>query len=379
MTPITHSFAGEWLTTFGAMTVTVKGTKLTGVYHYGDTEGRLEGELAKDGGGDTVTFRYREPREEGAGTFRLLRAGKFSGTYLAAGAPRPRRWEGERGWDGIWESNFGRMRLTHEANSVHGSYEGAGHSTIDGRDAGGRLEFRYREPRAAGDGRFELSEDGYSFVGEWRPDNSSDWKPWRGARLQPERGITWLVVLEAHWQRSLAENEYAFGHMLREVFARLPNVRVRQRFFHDADSLDHWCRELLYIAEPAILMIASHGVAEGLSVHGEVIDTTRVLDAVRSADNLKLLHFSSCLVGLDGHRALTRQPFPVSGYTTSVDWGASALLEFTYLDLMLNRGFEPADAAANLHRLVSYAGDSVAVDSPYPAAGFRFFPADSGA
>ena len=72
---------------------------------------------------------------------------------------------------------------------------------------------------------------------------------------------------------------------------------------------------------------------------------------------------------------MTKQPFPVSGYSTSVDWGASALLEFTYLDLMLNRGMDPAEAAAKLPALISYAGDSVAPDSPYLAAGFRFFPA----
>jgi hypothetical protein len=60
--------------------------------------------------------------------------------------------------------------------------------------------------------------------------------------------------------------------------------------------------------------------------------------AFRYAANLKLLHFSSCLVGLGRERA----PFPVSGYATSVDWGASALLEFTYLDLILNRGMDPA-------------------------------------
>ena len=60
-------------------------------------------------------------------------------------------------------------------------------------------------------------------------------------------------MLEAHWQRSFAESEYSFGHMLRELHARLPHVRVRQRFFHDAESLEHWCRELLYLPEPATL------------------------------------------------------------------------------------------------------------------------------
>jgi hypothetical protein len=51
------------------------------------------------------------------------------------------------------------------------------------------------------------------------------------------------------------------------------------------------------------------------------------------------------------------------------------MLEFTYLDLMLNRGLDPADAAGRLPALVAYAGESAPPDSPYPAAGFRFFPA----
>jgi hypothetical protein len=363
-------FTGEWFTTFGLMALEPRGGGIAGTYRYAGNEGRLEGVAS----GDTLKFTYSEPGEQGEGTFRLLRPGRFVGSYLASDATRPRRWSGERGWDGVWESDFGRVRLTHEADRVHGSYEGASHSTIEGAMRDGRLEFRYREPNAAGEGRFRLSEDGRAFDGEWRQDDRTEWAPWRGRRLEADAGITWLVVLEAHWQRSLAESEYAFGHMLREVFARLPQVRVRQRFFHDAAGLEHWCRELTYLPEPTILMIASHGVAEGLSVHDEVINTARVIESLRYAESLLLLHFSSCLVGLDGEHALSNQSYPVSGYATSVDWGASALLEFTYLDLMLNRGLDPAEAAEKLPALISYAGDEVAPDSPYPAAGFRFFP-----
>jgi hypothetical protein len=368
--PDFSGFPGRWFTTFGTMTLEARGEKIAGSYRYGDTEGHLEGVVA----GDTLDFSYSEPREAGVGRFHLLRAGKFLGTYSVSGDPRTRRWDGERGWDGIWDSDFGRVRLLHESGQIRGFYEGAGASVIEGRLRGPRLEFQYREPQASGEGWFELGADGHGFTGEWRAQGHEDWSPWRGARVQPEPALTWLVVLEAHWQRSLAESEYAFGHMLREVFARLPGVRVRQRFFHDAGSLEHWCRELVYLPEPAILMIASHGVAEGLSVHGQVINTTRVVESLRHAESLRLLHFSSCLVGLDGEKALTNQFYPVSGYTTSIDWGASALLEFTYLDLILNRGLEPAEAAAKLPELVTYAGDAVAEGSPYPAAGFRFFP-----
>ena len=276
-----------------------------------------------------------------------------------------------RGWDGIWETSFGRARLIEHGARVHGFYECGGPSEIDGVVRAERLEFHYREPNVSGAGHFQLAEDGRAFSGEWRPDGESQWSPWNGRRIEAQPGITWLVVFEAHWQRSFAEGEYAFGHMLREFFARSSNVRVRQRFFHDEPSLEQWCRELLYLPEPVVLVIASHGVAEGLSVHGEIIETKKIFASLHHAGNLKLLHFSSCRVGLGRERA----PFPVSGYTTSVDWGASALLEFTYLDLILNRDFDPAKAAATLLKLVRFAGNRAPRGSPYPAAGFCFFPA----
>ena len=276
-----------------------------------------------------------------------------------------------RGWDGIWATDFGRVRLIEETGRVHGLYECAGPASIEGLARGGVLEFRYREPKVSGEGRFEIAEGGASFAGNWRAAGDDKWSSWSGRRVEPQAGFTWLVVLEAHWQRSFAEGEYAFGNMLREIFARSAGVLVRQRFFHDQASLEPWCRELAYLPEPTVLVIASHGEAEGLSVHGKIIDTKDVFASLRYAANLKLLHFSSCLVGLGRERA----PFPVSGYTTSVDWGASALLEFTYLDLILNRAMEPAKAAGLLPELVRFAGDQAPPESPYPAAGFRFFPA----
>lgn len=280
---------------------------------------------------------------------------------------------GSRGWAGLWDSSFGRLRLIAEGRAVLGFYECGGPSSLEGEAGAEGLEFRYREPDAEGAGRFRLADDGESFHGRWRARGSTEWSDWSGVRTQAEQGLTWLVVLEAHWQRTLAETEYAFGHMLREYFARSANVRVRQRFFQDADSLERWCRDLLLLAEPIVLVIASHGVADGLSVHGEVIDYRRIVAALRHAGGLRLLHFSSCLVGSSA-QAMKPRHFAVSGYTTRVDWGASALLEFTYLDLILNRGMEPAQAAAKLPSVVPYAGDRAPRGSPYPAAGFRFFP-----
>ena len=362
------NFQGRWFTTFGSLLLEQRGATLAGTYQYGATQGRSEG-VARGG---LFKFSYTEPSETGTGEFRLLRAGKFAGRYTPRGQKAALRWEGHRGWDGIWETGFGRLRLVHEDRVVHGFYAGAGDPTLRGRAKDGTLTFRYRERDASGEGRFTLAEGLESFTGEFRARGRRDRQPWNGHRVAPAPGVTWLVVLEAHWQRSLAEPDFAFGSMLRELFARRPNVRVRQRFFHDGESLRHWCGELRFIAEPVVLLIASHGRAEGLSVHGRVIDTARVLDSLRWAESLQLLHFSSCLVGLDRDKALRGRPFAVSGYTTNVDWGASALLEFTYLDLVLNRGLSPAAAAAQLPKLVPYAGRHAPRGSAYRAAGLRF-------
>jgi hypothetical protein len=365
------AFAGRWSTTFGSLVLEPQGGRITGTYAWRGVEGHLEGRVR----GGTLRFAYREPGERGSGEFQLARSGRFFGSYLPQGAKARRRWDGHRGWDGVWETDFGRMRLLHDGRRVHGWYGGALHSTIAGTASEAGLAFRYREKNAAGTGRFRLAADGEGFSGEWRPQNRREWQPWHGRRLHAAPGVRWLVVAEAHWQRHISEPEFSFGGMLREVFARLPGVRVRQRFFHDASTLERWCRELAYVPEPSILLVASHGLAGGLSVHGKLIDTAHVMRSLEHAEALDLLHFSACLVGLDGGKAMARHRFPVSGYTTSVDWGASALLEFTYLDLMLNRGLTPAAAARLLPKLVPYAGNRVLRGLPYRAAGFRFFPA----
>jgi hypothetical protein len=191
--------------------------------------------------------------------------------------------------------------------------------------------------------------------------------------------LVWLVVLEAYWQGGLGEQEYAFGNMLREFFARVPHVAVRHRFFNNGPGLVRWCRELMYLAEPVVLVLATHGIPEGLAAHGEVIDTRDVVETLRHAESVMLLHFSSCLMleqgpaGAFAAQLCEHLPFPISGYATTVDWAASALIEFTYLDMILARGLSPRAAANQVTRLLAFAGDQKIADAPYPPAQFRFW------
>lgn len=370
------TFAGRWVTSFGPMELQQTDGVVQGTYWYQGVPGSIEGKID----GERFVFRYQDPTGAGDGWFELTTGGQFRGEYRLDGTQYWARWLGQREWDGIWDTSFGRMRLVQDGDRLTGVYEGAGQSQIEGKIDGNRFVFRYTEPTAQGEGWFELTEGGGAFHGNWRPEGATAWGAWAGRRVFAKPGLTWLIVIEAHWQRSLGDPEYSYGDMLKAFFARVPTVAVRHRYFNDGPSLERWCRDLIYVPEPAIVLISSHGTQDGVAVHGHTIDARRVVDLLRPASNILLLHFATCLVlkeesdGDFARRIGPGVPFPISGYTTSVDWGGSAVLEFSYFDLILGRGMPPEEAAAILPTLIAYAGDDDPSGSPYGAAGFRFLP-----
>jgi hypothetical protein len=352
------------------MTLRQDGTRVTGTYGREGTENTIDGTVA-DGG---LMFAYKEGHEQGNGWFRLKRPGHFAGEYLAEGRARALPWQGWRGFDGLWDTSLGRFRFIQDEAHVQGSCEHDATLHLEADiDGGGRLSFRLEGLRVKGRGFVELDRLGYSLGGEWIQDDGLPAQQLAGRRVLPRPGLTWLVVLEAHWQRMLDDNEFSFGRMLHELFARVPWAPVRHRFYSDEASLLHWCRQLLYLPEPAVLVITGHGETNGLTVEGKTIAMPAVIDALGRADCLRLLHFSACLIGQDAGHALNTAPFPVSGYTTTVDWAQSALTEFIYLDMILEKGLAPARAAEQLLALVRFSGTEELPGSPYRPAGFRFF------
>jgi hypothetical protein len=364
------SFTGQWFSTFGPLHLEQQGDRVRGDYYMGEQECSIEGRIENS----RLVFRYQEPQAAGEGWFALVRPDKFKGRWRQDGQDLWHPWVGERGFEGIWDSSFGLLRLVGEGNRVVGFYEGLGSSTIEGQVSDSHLEFRYQEPHAAGQGRFMLADDGLTFSGEWQPDGGSVWKPWHGRRLWQVPGQMCLVVIEAHWQQHLMDREYSFGDMLREFFARVQGVQFSHRFFTDEASLRRWCRDLMYIPDPVVAVLSAHGTSAGLGVHGETISPKALSESFRYADNVELLHFSSCLTMQDGplvEELRQTVSFPVSGYTTSVEWAGSAIIEFTYLDMILARGLSPEKAADQLPRLLSFAGDEGFPGSAYRPAGFQ--------
>ena len=368
-----NNYAGHWLSTIGPMELTQQGDHVEGTYDFQGIQCTLSGRVQNG----RLVFTYREPTVTGEGWFELRRSGRFAGQWQPEGDTRWFPWEGWRLFDGIWDSTFGPLRLVQDGDRVIGCYEGLGRSTIEGRVDGDRLTFRYQEPKARGEGWFELAQGGEMFHGQWRPEGGPQWGEWQGRRLRARPGFVWLIVLESYWQHGLAERDFSFGSMLAAIFARLPHVGVRQRFFDDADGLERWLRDITYLPEPVAIVLAAHGDEQGLTVRGEPVDPRGIVDSLRLADSVLLLHFSACLMLCDGKsgelaRALQRElGVAISGYNTSVDWAASAFIEFHLLDMVLGRGVPPEEAARQLEQIVGYSGDQAPPGSPYRAAGFR--------
>lgn len=268
-------------------------------------------------------------------------------------------------FSGNWNTTYGRMMLSQDGSTVSGWYDYDGISRIYGTiDEHGLFVFLYEESDVSGEGWFRLSDEALSFSGQWRPDGETSWSSWEGYRSGETSGI-WLVVLESEWQESLSDNEYSFGEMLEVWFSRMPEVEVRQRFIHDYDDVRYFCLEAAMLPGDVYLVFASHGTSDGLDLSGGTISPTRIVEAVSPMNNLALIHFSCCEImagGMPGSFIDVKrswQPgFVVSGYDRSVDWGASAMIEFYYLNLMLEHGFTAHEAAQAVLSDIDFAGES---------------------
>jgi hypothetical protein len=282
---------------------------------------------------------------------------------------------------GSWATTYGRLRLRLDGTHARGAYTYGSGGTVEGVVDGRVLRVAYEEPGGVrGRARFELSADGLRFRGTWREGarvdadlDAGSTSRWDGTRIVPVKDRVWLVVLEAYWQGGLHEPDYSYGEMLGAFFERLPDVQFRQRFFSGPEDFERLAGECAELEEPVVLYISSHGSPREISAPGGAIPGEVIGRAVARIPNLKLLHLGAC-AGLAGDLPRTIRAaagpdacFPVSGFTRTVDWGGSALVDFTYLDLVLERGMEPAAAVAETRRLVLFAGARVPDGAGIPA------------
>jgi hypothetical protein len=375
----TAQFSGTWETTYGRMTLTQEGARVRGTY---GGSSRIQGTVS----GRKLTFRYTETGARGEGWFELSSDGKrFSGKWRAKGEEAWSGWEGTRRGDarptgpldGLYETEHGRVRLIQgKGSEVRGlyAYDG-GRGTLSGTAEGRKLTFTWTEKSMKGYGEFSVDEAG-KLTGRWRGASGDAWQSWNGTRVVARPGVVWLTILEAQWETSLGEPEYAFGDMLRSFFRRYPHVQVRQRRVNDEADLLRAARQIPLLAEPVVLLVASHGEKGHLMAGADAVPAVKLAEALADASNLELIHFSSCEILVPGvaesfHERLGHR-VPLSGYGVTVDWAGSAVLEFLYLDLVVGRRLSPSKAAKVVRAELNFAGETPTDGSPLGEAKFRF-------
>ena len=374
------TFAGDWETSFGHMTLKVTGTNVKGTYRLpGATPNEIQGTID----GLTLQFTYSEPEASGQGNFTLAADGEsFDGRWRQKGVNQWFPWIGRRGaaqpidFSGVWKTSFGPMRIIQQGKTITGCYQFAGsQSEITGTATNDVMKFTYTEFTGdKGTGEFKLQEDN-SFSGTWKTDDGQQKGLWEGSRVFPTAGRTWLVVLEAHWEASLQQPEYSYGDMLRQFFSRVPSVAVRHRFFDGKDDFAKWCAELPYINEPTVFYVSSHGTEQGITVGRNLLTGEFIGKQLRYAPAIKLVHLGSCLTMAGSAPADLRKAcganIPVSGFTKVADWAGSAVIDFSYLDLVLSRRMAPKEAVRQIKKNVTFAGEDENLDSAIKPAGLK--------
>lgn len=361
-------FAGEWETTYGRMKLKVSGESATGTYRFaGGDVNDIAGKLVESG--KKLNLTYTESNAAGAGSFTLSGDGQsFTGRWRENKSTQWLPWGGQRAmvpsedFSGVWKTSFGSMRLMQQGSQVKGCYTYGERSELKGSVKSGVFQFEYTEPSGVkGSGEFKLSDDSSAFTGKWQTKDGKLGGQWSGTRVEPISGRTWLVVLEAHWESSLKQSEYSYGDMLRHFFTRVPSVAVRQRYFDGKQDFAKWCEELPYINEPIVFYISSHGNEEGITVGKEVLDGKFIGKQLIYAPDVKLVHLGACLAMAGSTpadiRSFSGLNVPVSGYTKSADWAGSAVIDFSYLDLVLSRSMKPGAAVRQLLENVSFANE----------------------
>lgn len=348
-------FTGNWSTSFGDMTLKQKNDDVDGSYNMKGFICTIKGRIQ----GSRLTFHYTEPNVAGKGWFEISEDGQsFNGKWLEDGSSTWRDWMGikshlspvvdDSGYSGLWNTSYGLMRLIKSGNRIEGIY--GDNNSLKGALVSGNLEFTYQEPKDFGEGSFTINSEKNILSGKWRPKGASVWGTWTGTRVVPSPNISWLIVIEAPWETNLLQNEYSFGNMLKSFFSRYPLVQVRQRIVNSEEDLKKYLREVAFLPEPSIVTISSHGSPEGIKVGNKLTAASTIVESLKFASEVKLLHFGGCEVfkntSAEFVTSLRRNvTFPISGYGRTVDWAASAIFEFAYYEFLLARRMTVREAA----------------------------------
>ena len=153
-----------------------------------------------------------------------------------------------------------------------------------------------------------------------------------------------IFVLESSWDSKDPLVHNSIMPFVAE-FAKQREMKAYHQIFTDSRSFKHWITEFNKSNKNgALLYIASHGNKGSLhALHGGINRNT-VVSCLKSARNIKFVHFGSCLFGNQENLRLILKKSKhiqwVAGYYKSVDW-----IDSTLFDILLWGRITPSGRA----------------------------------
>lgn len=190
-------FNGEWRSSLGKLTLSVKGTTVSGTYTSGDSEGAISGLTSADG--TVLTGRWSLDGEEGRLVFRLWPDGNaFAGRWWYRDNRPGGDWIGVRpdkaltegaikagDFAGTWYSNYGTMQVTVNGKSIVADFTGKrNQGTVNGDidERTNKLVGNWKDTDHKGRLIFKLVKGGNGFLGEWWYEDNQYGGFWYGVR-----------------------------------------------------------------------------------------------------------------------------------------------------------------------------------------------------
>jgi len=160
----------------------------------------------------------------------------------------------------------------------------------------------------------------------------------KGSFVAKVRGI---LVLESPWGEDLSDNTSVRPFI--EGWAKLHDISVCYRMYHDAEDLRHWLQEFSSDTSLSACYIAGHGIGGRLSGRNSNINLMNLAAATSEStpgrNMRKGVLLGTCDVGNKLQDFLNACGEGISwcaGYTKTVPWVESTLCDVLFLDYVLN-------------------------------------------
>ncbi|MGE9266827.1 MAG: hypothetical protein ACQKBY_01925 [Verrucomicrobiales bacterium] len=96
----------------------------------------------------------------------------------------------EQGFAGLWDTNWGRLKIVEKDGKLVGAYKGKFEGEIAGKVKEKAFHYQWRQPNGEwGSGVFRLSKDGQELKGTWGSAKSeTNGGVWTGRRMKEGEG-----------------------------------------------------------------------------------------------------------------------------------------------------------------------------------------------